>query len=131
MDDVARLDLRLFLKELFSPLRLVILIVSLTFLWTFPLWRDAIAFRLFASCIFSIVWVSTSYSASMTKRFKNRKYAALWSGCTDRLKRFEEVSNKLRKSSVADLTEMPSTVRAVGKTLYKALRKADVIAHEI
>jgi hypothetical protein len=131
MDDVARLDLRLFLKELLSPLRLVILIVSLTFLWTFPLWRDAIQFRLFASCIFSIIWVASSYTASVSKRFTSRKYATLWSGCSDRLQRFEEVLNRLRKDQIANLSEMPATVRRVGKALYRALRRADVIAHEV
>ena len=52
-------------------------------------------------------------------------------GCQDRLNRLDEVLKKLRKEQVADLREMPTTVHAVGKSLYVALRRADVIAHEI
>jgi anion-transporting ArsA/GET3 family ATPase len=55
----------------------------------------------------------------------------LWGGCQDRLTRFEEVLRKMRKDGVADLQEMPNTIRGVAKSLYLALRRADIITEEI
>jgi hypothetical protein len=56
---------------------------------------------------------------------------SLWNGCEDRLGRFEEVLKKTRKEGVADLQEMPNTIRGVSKSLYLALRRADIITTEI
>jgi hypothetical protein len=131
MDDVARQDLRLFLTELLKPWRIVLLAIVLAFVWTFPLFREAITWRAFATLTLTIFWGATSFSHSYSKRFSSKRYAAMWNGCHDRLARFEEVLKKLRKDQIANLSEMPSTIRRVGKTLYKALRRADLIASEV
>lgn len=131
MDDVARQDLRLFLKELLAPWRLILLGVSLVFLWSMPLWPDKVAQRIFITLTFLIYWVATSYNNSLGKRFISKKYQAMWNGCNDRLKRFEEVLKRLKKHQIANLNEMPNTIRMTGKAIYKALRKADIMSSEV
>src|SRR5690606_846041 len=78
-----------------------------------------------------LYWSATSYNASLSKRFIAKKYQAMWNGCQDRLKRFDEVIKKLKKDQIANLSEMPETIRRVGKSLYRALRRADMIAAEV
>ena len=131
MDDIGRQDLRLFLKELLSPWRLILMIVSLAFVWTLPIYRDTAPQRAFISIVLVIYWVATSFNSSLTKRFSSKRYLAMWNGCNDRLKRFEEVLKRLRRDQVANLSEMPATIRRVGKTLYRALRRADLISTEV
>ena len=130
MDDVARLDLKLFLKELLSPLRLIVFIVATIFIWAIPA-GPSIGMRLFLTSFASLFWASQCYSASVSKRFSSKRYSAMWNGCQDRLARFEEVIKKLRKDQIANLSEMPETIRRVGKSIYRALRRADVIAAEV
>jgi hypothetical protein len=78
-----------------------------------------------------LVVASTAYTESMKRRFKSPRMRALWSGCEDRLKRFEEATKRMRKEQVADLKEVPKTIDAVANNLYVALRRADTISHEI
>ena len=131
MDDIGRQDLRLFLKELLSPWRLVLLAITLAFVWTLPLFQDTTPQRAFITMVFLIYWAATSFNASLAKRFSSKRYQAMWNGCNDRLKRFEEVLKKLRRDQIANLSEMPSTIRRVGKSLYRALRRADLISTEV
>jgi hypothetical protein len=49
----------------------------------------------------------------------------------DRLVRFEDVLKRLRKDQIADLREMPHTIRDVAQNIYRALRRADLIAQEV
>jgi hypothetical protein len=37
----------------------------------------------------------------------------------------------MRKDQIADLREMPNTIRGVSEALYVALRRADIISHEV
>lgn len=131
MDDVARQDLRLFLTELLKPWRIALLAIVLAFIWTFPLFREAVVWRAFATATLTVFWAASSFTYSVSRRFNSKRYAAMWNGCHDRLARFEEVLKKLRKEQIANLSEMPSTIRRVGKTLYRALRRADLIAAEV
>ncbi len=131
MDDVARQDLRLFLKELFAPWRVLLLGVSLAFVWSLPLWPDKVPQKLFISLTFLIYWLATSFHSSTNKRFISKKYQTMWNGCQDRLVRFEEVLKRLRRDQIANLSEMPSTIRSTGKAIYRALRKADMMSHEV
>jgi hypothetical protein len=45
--------------------------------------------------------------------------------------RFEEVLRRMRKAQLAELREMPKTIRGLSKSLYAALRRADIIAQEV
>ncbi len=131
MDDVARQDLRLFLKELFSPWRVLLLGIALVFLWTIPLFLYATGPKAFATAAALLVWATTSYTTSVQKRFRSKRFAAMWDGCRDRLCRFDEVLRKMRKEQIANLNEMPRTVKEVGERLYRSLRRADMIAYEV
>lgn len=133
MEDIRRHDMKLFTKELLN----VWCIGAVTgFLVVF--------FRLLASgmqapsptwllfWLIMVVWQGmNAWTAAEKKRFTNKRLEALWKGCRDRLSRFEEVLAKLRKEQIADLNEMPATIRGVGQSLYGALRRADMISAEI
>jgi hypothetical protein len=131
MNDIERHDRKLFIGELLSPARLVLTILFVVpmailfvrfhawpFLWLIPL-------------LITCIWILSSKKAAYLRRFSNKRYEGLWHGCVDRLQRFEDVLKKLRKEQIADLQEMPKTVRRVGESLYLALRRADIIATEV
>lgn len=131
MDDVSRQDLRLFIRELLMPWRVVLLGIALAFIWTIPLFPQAIVQKAFMSTVLVIFWAASSFSTSVSKRFRSKRYQAMWNGCHDRLVRFEEVLKKLKRDQAANLSEMPSTIRATSKSIYRALRRADTISHEV
>ncbi len=133
MEDIRRQDLKLFGKELlnvwFIGAVVGFFIVSMNTLSggyqrPFPGWA-------FGWAIAAAWFAYSAWETSSKKRFSNKRLEALWKGCQDRLKRFEEVLNKMRKEQVADLHEMPATIYKVGDALYAALRRADMISAEI
>ncbi len=135
MDDIRRADMRLFLKELASPGRLMLLfpVLIFSFLWAA---EGAAAtrydrFLLMSSVPCLLLYGTTAWNASVRRRFGNGRMRALWAGCEDRLMRFEEVLKRMRRDQLADLREMPETIRGVAQSLYAALRRADWISHEI
>jgi hypothetical protein len=136
MDDIRRQDMQLFLKELLSPGRLLASFFIGLFFFLF--WKAMSPFEGGIPMRAIMSWVaivaghaSISWSSSVKRRFLNKRFQALWSGCQDRLTRFEEVLKKLRKEQVAELNEMPRTIRRVADSLYHALRRSDIIAHEV
>jgi hypothetical protein len=135
MDDISRQDRRLFVRELLRPSRVFVSGVALLTLlgpfggladWAFG-WNWYLALM----GLVGICHVGASYNASIGKRFLQRRYEALWNGCQERLKLFEEVLGKMRREKVADLQEMPRTIRKVSNQLYLALRRADMVSHEV
>lgn len=78
-----------------------------------------------------ILHVNSAWHRSVRKRFTHKRFEALWNSVKDRLTRFEEVLGRLRKDQIADLQEMPKTIRAVSHSLYAALRRADIITVEV
>jgi hypothetical protein len=137
MDDIRRQDFNLFLKELTTTSRIfgTVLMGLFVFLMTFKtglfLSGASILIPILGLALILLVQGATAWSASVEKRFQNKHFQALWSGCQDRLKRFEEVLSKLRREQIADLNEMPITIRKVADSLYLALRRSDMIAHEV
>lgn len=129
MDDVRRQDRRLFLRELFEPGRL--LITTLALAGAILIGSNAVPwFYGFVPVV--VAWMAwTAHQASARRRFLDKKYLALWNGCKERLAKLEEVLKGLRKEQIADLKEVPRTVRGVSDALYLALRRADIIAHEV
>lgn len=131
MDDIRRQDLRLFTKELLSPLRIILTIGGLLFFYArYQVGAGFFQF-LAGSMLILLVASATAWSASVHRRFLNKRTEALWNGCRDRLARFEEVLRKLSREQVAEFREMPRTIRNVASSLYGALRRADMIAHEV
>lgn len=135
MDDVRQQDRKLFVRELLRPGRLFVSGVSLLTLYGpfggLAHWSFGWNWYLALTGMIGILHVATSYNASVGKRFLQKRYEALWNGCQDRLKLFEEVLTKMRKDKVADLQEMPKSVRRVSQQLYLALRRADMVSHEV
>ncbi len=135
MDDIRRQDLKVFLRELFAIPRVAIVLCVIVLIGA--------VFRVDSGSLYSFVravpaWgivlgtaTLTAYNGSLEKRFINRRYQALWRGCQDRLSRFNEVLKRLRKEQLADLHEMPNTIRKVAESLYVALRKADMVSNEV
>ena len=133
MNDIRLQDRKLFISELLRPGKLVLLLLAAFFLYGLhELFRQhsgpiIAVFGL----IFLALWISASYNTSIKRRFYSKRYEALWSGCQERLAKFDDVLRKMRKEQIADLREMPRTIRRVGDGLYCALRRADLIANEV
>jgi hypothetical protein len=129
MEDIRRHDLRLFLLELVSPLRLICTGVVVVFLLANERSFGPVSVLMATIAVFvSSVW---AWMEADKRKFNNKKFKALWLGCQDRLARFEEVLKRMRKDQIADLSEMPKTIREVSQSLYIALRRADIIAQEV
>ncbi|CAN5398615.1 hypothetical protein BH11ARM1_BH11ARM1_08710 [soil metagenome] len=129
MEDIRRLDSKLFIQELLSTGRLIMVGACLMFSYLFASHVSSKGYVVMLAV--ALVWVTTSYRDSIDKRFINKRMKALWTGCQDRMLRFEEVLKRMKKEQVADLHEMPQTIRGVSDALYAALRRADVISHEV
>ena len=130
MDDIKRQDQKILLKELFQPWR-VLCGLGLSFMWITLLLQEHQPFFLIAFIVTLATYLNICWNAAERKKFTNKRLETLWNGCKDRHKRFEDVLKRLRKDQIADLQEMPATVKRVGVTLYAALRRADVIMSEI
>lgn len=136
MDDIKRRNWKVFSQELLSPGRLVLMLFVDWLLFLFLKTKQP-AFSQFPLGVIPL-WVLTfaacgvlAYRSSLDKRFINSRFKALWTGCQDRLTRFDEVLRKLRKDQIAELSEMPKTIHRVAESLYAALRRADMIAFEV
>ncbi|MHB8637412.1 MAG: hypothetical protein ACYC96_13165 [Fimbriimonadaceae bacterium] len=134
MDEIRRRDVKVFLAEAASFQRLVGTIIGGAVLFGLMLWRSpgggvvigAIVVPLVLAAHFVFAW-----QASEARRFYNQHMRALWTGCLDRLARFHEVQKRAKNTGVADLREMPKTIENVAQAVFRALRKADIVAHEI
>lgn len=131
MEDIQRQDQKLFWREVASPGRVVL---SLAFfglifggLASFIPWPVTVA----ATLAVFVTHGLTSYNRSIEKRWLSPHFHELWNRSRDRLSRFQDVLKQMRRDQVADLHEMPKTINAVGASLYAALRRADMIAHEV
>ena len=113
MDDVRRQDRKLFIRELLRPARLFVTGVAIVTLLgpfgTLMSWQWGWNWYLALLGLIGVCHTAASYNASLGKRFLQKRYEALWTGCQERLKLFEEVLAKMRKESVADLQDRKST----------------------
>ena len=129
MDEIRRQDQILFRKELLRPGRLIFLLPLAMMLYAVAQGGEGIWGLVAMAGLGFYGW--TAWQESIKRRFYSSNFAMRWAGCEDRLEKFEEVLKKLRKEQIADLKEMPSTIRSVGQSVYHALRKADIVMHEI
>ena len=96
-----------------------------------PMFRGPVEWW-FAMLLGVFTWYGlAAYNQSVKKRFLAKRFEALHNGCVDRLHRFDDVLKSLRKNQIADLQEMPRTIKAVSQSVYCALRRADLISHEV
>lgn len=133
MDDIRRRDVKVFLAEALNFARLSASVFGGAILVGFIYWRtnSFLAADVLAIPFALAVHLATAWQASEARRFHNPHMKALWAGCVDRLARFREVQKRAKNTGVADLQEMPRTIEAVGQSVYRALRKADIVAFEI
>jgi hypothetical protein len=129
MDDIRRHDQRLLVRELLSAWRLLVVGIILIFTYA-AITNSQYSMVLAAFSGLGIVF-ATAYQSAVRKRFTNKRMESLWAGCQDRMVRFEEVLKRMRNDQIADLHDMPETIRKLSKSLYGALRRADIIAEEV
>ncbi len=129
MDDIRRQDTRLFVRELTNPWRLVMTFAACMILYFISV--NSLRAGIGGLGIVLFISIMTAWKDSIDKRFINKRMKALWDGCQDRMIRFEEVLKKTKKEKIADFNEMPTTIRGVAQSVYVALRRADMISHEV
>lgn len=125
MDDIRRRDRTLFLRELLSPGMFVVYFFAFLFtlinppsMW--PVWIPTLGL-----CAWS------AWGRSKRKRFRSERFKLLWTACVDRHERFRKGLAALSRKGVADLQELPKTIEVVASDLYRALRRADIVANEV
>jgi hypothetical protein len=132
LEEIRRRDRAVFGLELLRPARVLVWLgligVGLGFLrgglavpW--PFWP------FLGLVVAGTVW--SAYRASVPKRFRHTRMRLHWEVAQDRHARFTSALKSLAKSRVARLEELPSTIDATLQTLYRALRRADIVAHEV
>lgn len=134
MDDIARQDRKLFWEEVLRPGRIILSLLCWGILWGFfggPFQGSGIGFIVAAFAAVPMFHGLLSFKASIERRFISKRFRALWNGVEDRLSLFDEVLNRMRKDQVANLQELPVSIHRVASNLYYALRRADLIAHEV
>jgi hypothetical protein len=132
MDDIRRQDRKLFVQEFLSPTWVVCSLFACGIIGAFTFQASASYFEV-ACAIPTVLGGSAilAWYSSEKKRWLNPRSEALWKGVEDRLSRFDEAIRRMRKDQIADLKEMPRTIKEVAASIYCALRRADLISHEI
>lgn len=123
MDEVKRRDLQIFLKQLVHPLKLQLLAVIII-IFIFARWSLFLPLPLF-------LYGTWAWFSSIKQRFHARRFQIMWESCEDRLERLDKGLKTLSKAKIADLQELPRTVKEVADSLYQALRRADIVMHEV
>lgn len=132
MDEIRREDKKLFMKEILRPSTIAatvgyMVIVGAMLAGSQP--NPVMALALFLA---GPVFIGLrAYSRSVDKRFIHPRFGELWEGCRDRHARFDAVLTQMRRERVADLQEMPKTIRKVAEALYIGLRRADLITDDV
>lgn len=132
MDDIKQRDKKVFLKEAFSLSRIMVFgAVGVCIAISAAAATDSTLAVLPISLSLFALWGVSAYNASIEKRFHEQRFKRLWEACVDRRKRLEEALLALRKKKIGDLQELPGTVERLSNQLYIALRRADIVHHEI
>lgn len=132
LDEIRRRDIAVFGRELLRPSRSLVWLGligvfvalvrgGLTAPW--PFWA------FLSLVVVGTVW--SAYRSSIGKRFRHTRMRLHWEVAQDRHTRFQAALQSLAKSRVAKLEELPTTIDATVQTLYRALRRADIVAHEV
>ncbi len=130
MEDIRRQDRALFVRELLRVGHLILTFLgALFFGWV--LGNFGLSWLIAGVGTPILIHLLSSWNRSAAARFRSKRYQALWNSVTDRLDRFEEVLDRMKKAKIADLQEMPKTIRMVAKSIYAALRRADLISYEV
>ncbi len=135
MEDVREHDRRLWIKEVLATSRIATTLLATLIVLSFLARVDAgigkFAWGLVAVCALGFVHIRSAKSAAERHAFTHSKYQALWAACEDRLARFEDALKTMRRHRIAQFDEMPKTIREVGRSLYYALRRSDIVFEEV
>lgn len=128
--EIKRRDLRVFWARLLKPLpSAIILILLAAALASGPGFAAWVFWNL---GLIALGWHGVkSWLDSINDRFRHRRFKLLWDNAQDRLSRLDTALASLKKAEVADLQELPATVKAVADGLYVALRRADAALSEV
>ncbi len=134
MDEIKKHDLKVFLKALVGFPQLILLLVGV---WFTVFGISGIAENPAAgiSIIFGTFLIGfNAYFAkkrSLFNRWQNARFRELYSACVDRRQRLDEALKKMKKSKIADLKELPKSADNLLSEIYSALRRADLLLHEV
>lgn len=133
MTDVRRLDRKAFGRELRRPSRWVNLGLLALLAYLLSLAAGDLRVPVFGALLAGCIgyFFLRAWEDSKRNRFFSKRYEALWNGCRDRIRRFEEVLRDVKRDQKVMLAEMPDTIRGVGQSVYVALRRADFVAADV
>lgn len=133
MNDIQRRDRNLFLQALIEAGPLIALVIVFLFLYGFS--RITSLFPWYVSTAgylaVATIHVWSAWQRSIRRRFRDPKFARLWEACSDRLTRFDDALNQMRKRQIASFEDLPRNVHVLSQSLYQALRRADTVYSEI
>lgn len=133
MDEIRKRDVQVFFKEVVSPGSIFVTLLA-------GGCGAMIAMNPFAGPTGSMIVVGASvvlgilisaYLRSIPKRFQDRRFGILWREAQVREKSLKGALAKLKKSNIADLSELPTTVQRMMPEIYRALRRADLVQVEV
>lgn len=128
--EIKRRDLRVFWARLLKPLPASIILILLAL--AVANGTGFLAWVFWNLALIGLGWHGVkSWMDSINDRFRHRRFKLLWDNAQDRLKRLDTAMASLKKAEVADLQELPATVKAVADGLYVALRRADAALSEV
>ncbi|MBV6490867.1 MAG: hypothetical protein KJZ62_10655 [Fimbriimonadaceae bacterium] len=132
MEDIKAVDQKLFWKEAAHPGRLIFSTAAMYLIWGPLYWADmSMSFVMGLAYAVLAGHALVSYRASVRKRFINRRFEAHWNSLKERLDLFDQVMQRVHKKHLAGIHELPRNVHSVARSLYVALRRADLITQEV
>lgn len=78
-----------------------------------------------------VLFTPGRWKKSKRDRFYNSRFYHLWTTCQERDRSLRAALKGLKKSQALEFFELPKTIDSVGDSLYIALRKADIVMHEL
>lgn len=128
--EIRRRDLKVFWARVLQPMPIAVITVIL--LAALVSGTGFMAWVFWNVGLIALGWHGVkSWLTSLNDRFRHRRFKLLWDNALDRLKRLDTALESLKKAEVADLKELPATVKAVADGLYIALRRADAALSEV
>jgi len=133
MDEIRKRDWEVFFGELFS-LRSAfssVVIVLLAWLFTSAPSADMKFWAIPVGGVFLGISVFSCFKRSIQKRFRFQRFRYIWTEAVNRQERLTESLQRLKKKNQTDLSDLETNIRQVLPDIYRALRRADLVLHEI
>lgn len=131
MDDIRKRDWQVFRRTLLKPPRVLwasFLAFTISYI-SIDYQRYLIGAVLVTAVLACIAFIA--YLESTQKRFHSPRYKQLYEAVMDRTTRMIQAIEQSRRNGQANMTELPRTIRQVSRSLYVALRRADMVAEEV